>query len=77
MVRLEYYDENAEKSLIADVVDRYGVSVNILHGRIEFINTKPFGVLYISVDGQYVQIKEAMKYIETNAGRVEVVRDVI
>ena len=77
VVRIEYSNENAERSLIADVVDRFGVLVNIIHGRIEYIDEKPFGVLYIGVDGEYAQIKDALKYIEKNAGRMEVIRDVI
>ncbi|MBP3297925.1 MAG: ATP-binding cassette domain-containing protein, partial [Lachnospiraceae bacterium] len=77
VVRIEYSNENAERSLIADVVDRFGVLVNIIHGRIEYIDEKPFGVLYIGVDGEYAQIRDALKYIEKNAGRMEVIRDVI
>lgn len=77
IVRIDYYDENAENAIIAGVVEQYGVRVNILHGRIEFIDSKPFGVLYISVDGDYSQIKDALKYISDNAGKMEVIRDVI
>ncbi len=74
IVRIDYFEENAERALITDVVEKYGVTVNILHGQIEFIHEKPLGILYISVDGDTDQVRDALKYIDQSAGKMEVIQ---
>ena len=75
VIRVEYYNENAERALIAEAIRKYGVKINILHGKIEFIKKQPLGVLYICVDGTEEQTKDALEFIKENAGRTEVLRD--
>ena len=75
IIRIDYFDENAERALIAEAIEEFGVRINILHGRIEFIKKKPVGVLYISVNGEPVQTRDALKYIKENSGKMEVIRD--
>jgi D-methionine transport system ATP-binding protein len=75
IVRIDYFDENAERALIAEAIEEFGVKINILHGRIEYIKKKPVGVLYISVNGEPAQTREALKFIRESAGKTEVLRD--
>ncbi|MCR5719874.1 MAG: methionine ABC transporter ATP-binding protein, partial [Lachnospiraceae bacterium] len=75
IIRIDYFDDNAERALIADAIETFGVKINILHGRIEFIKKKPVGVLYISVNGETDQTRDAIRFIRENAGRMEVIRD--
>ena len=75
IIRIDYFDDNAERALIAEAIESFGVKINILHGRIEFIKKKPVGVLYISVSGETDQTRDAIRYIKENAGKMEVIRD--
>ena len=74
IVRIDYYSENAEKALIGEVIEKFNVKVNILHGKIEFIKKRPLGVLYVSIEGSNDRVEKALKYIEENAGKTEVVK---
>ena len=74
VIRVEYYNENAERALIAEAIKKFDVKINILHGKIEFIKKKPLGVLYICVDGTDEAKKDALEFIKDNAGRTEVLR---
>ncbi len=74
IVRIDYYSENAEKALIGEVIEKFYVKVNILHGKIEFIKKRPLGVLYVSIEGSNDRVEKALKYIEENAGKTEVVK---
>jgi D-methionine transport system ATP-binding protein len=75
IIRIDYFDENAERALIAEAIEEFGVKINILHGRIEFIKKKPVGVLYISLNGDPDNTRDALKFIRDNAGKTEVIRD--
>lgn len=75
VIRVEYYNENAERALIAEAIERYDVKINILHGKIEFIKKKPLGVLYICIDGDEENKAKAIEFINDNAGRTEVLRN--
>ena len=74
IVRIDYYSENAEKALIGEVIEKFYVKVNILHGKIEFIKKRPLGVLYVSIEGSNDRVEKALKYMEENAGKTEVVK---
>lgn len=76
LIRIDYFDENAEKALIDYVIRAFDVKVNILHGKIEFIKEKPLGVLYISLSGDTESVRAAIDYIKENAGRSEEIRNV-
>ena len=75
VIRVEYYNENAERALIAEAIERYDVKINILHGKIEFIKKKPLGVLYSCIDGDEENKAKAIEFINDNAGRTEVLRN--
>ncbi len=75
VIRVEYYNENAERALIAEAIRKFDVKINILHGKIEFIKKQPLGVLYICVDGTEEQKRDALEFIKDNAGKTEVLSD--
>ncbi len=76
VVKIEYFEEEGERALISDVIQKFDVKLNILHGRIEFIKDKPLGVLIVSIDGDKAETDKAIEYISGKAGRIEVIRNV-
>ena len=76
VVKIEYFEEEGERALISDVIQKFDVKLNILHGRIEFIKDKPLGVLIVSIDGDKAEADKAIEYISGKAGRIEVIRNV-
>jgi len=53
---------------------RYGVSVNILHGKIEYIGHRALGILValLTHPSDPAQVAAAVDYIQKNTARVEV-----
>ncbi|MBP5623272.1 MAG: ATP-binding cassette domain-containing protein [Lachnospiraceae bacterium] len=75
IIRIDYYNETAERALINETIEKFGVKINILHGKIDFIKNRPLGVLFVSVDGDPARTREAYKFIKDNSARTEVLRD--
>jgi D-methionine transport system ATP-binding protein len=72
VLRIAYRGEQAEEPVISEASRRFGVRVNILHGRIEYIGGHPLGTLVAGVDGAAGDVEAAVEYIRGNASEVEV-----
>ncbi|KAA6340259.1 Methionine import ATP-binding protein MetN [termite gut metagenome] len=64
-VKILYSGDKANESVLSDTIKKYRVSVNILHGKIEYISGKPFGVLIVQLNGTQEIICEAERYLRT------------
>jgi D-methionine transport system ATP-binding protein len=64
-VKILYSGDKANESVLSDTIRKYSVSVNILHGKIEYISGKPFGVLIVQLNGTPEIIREAEQYLRT------------
>jgi D-methionine transport system ATP-binding protein len=51
----------------------HAVHFNVLHGKIEYINGKPLGVLLIDTIGNKEEIQKTIDYLKTRAQSVEVI----
>lgn len=47
IVKLTYAGENATEPVLFEAGKLFDVRLSILHGKIEYINEKPFGILYV------------------------------
>jgi D-methionine transport system ATP-binding protein len=74
LVRLVYRGERAEEPILADTVRDYKVHINILHGKIEYVDDRPIGILIISLDGDADNIQRALGHLKTQVARLEVIR---
>ncbi|MDR0873264.1 MAG: ATP-binding cassette domain-containing protein [Prevotellaceae bacterium] len=74
-LKLLYSGDTANESVISDTIIRFGVKINILLGKIEYITDKPFGALIVQISGDTAQIALAEKYLRENVYRVENVID--
>lgn len=75
LVKVIYNGDKAEDSIISDVVKHFAVSVNILHGKIEYINDQPFGILIVQLIGAQEDLKKSLEYLSKNTYRTEVINE--
>lgn len=72
LTRLIYLGDKAEEPVISDAVNRHGVVVNILHGRIEYIAGKPIGVLIVALVGPEQRVHSALESLKERVALLEV-----
>lgn len=75
LVRIVYNGEKAEDSIVSNVVKHYAIDVNILHGKIEYINDKPFGILIVQLIGAQDELAQGLDYLSKNTYRTEVINE--
>jgi D-methionine transport system ATP-binding protein len=63
LLKVIYSGSKAEEAVISDTVKSFGVNINILHGKIEYITNQPFGILVVQITGDAGKIKEAENYL--------------
>ena len=63
LVKLQYINDNVEKTLISSLVKAFDVDINILQGKIIPTNNGSYGVLYVQLTSH--DITEALKHLET------------
>jgi D-methionine transport system ATP-binding protein len=73
LVKIVYRGEKAEEPVLSDALRRHAVHFNVLHGKIEYINGKPLGVLLIDTMGDKEEIQKTIDYLKTRAQSVEVI----
>lgn len=71
LLKLSYVGETAYAPVISYISSTYKISVNIIHGKIEYIHDKPFGILILKIEGQAAQRDKAKDYIEKNVYNVK------
>jgi len=72
ILKIIYSGDDAEKSVIADTIRQFNVNLNILHGKIEYITDKPFGILIIQLDGtNTADIARAEQYLKEKTYKIE------
>ena len=75
LVKIIYNGDKAEDSIVSNVVKHYAVDVNILHGKIEYINDKPFGILIVQLIGAQEELEKSLDYLRKNTYRTEVINE--
>jgi D-methionine transport system ATP-binding protein len=76
VLRLVFLGARAEEPVLNEVTRRFSVHPNILHGRIEYIDDRPIGILIVSLDGEGPQVRDAIGFFQQNVARLEVIRSV-
>ena len=71
LLRLAFAGEGSEQSLLSDVIRRYGLDLNILHGQIDDIQGQTFGSLAVHVQGASGPLAEAVAHLRSAGVRVE------
>ncbi|WP_416354005.1 methionine ABC transporter ATP-binding protein [Agrilactobacillus fermenti] len=73
LLALRYRGEDSLDPIITKIAGEIGVNVNIIQGRIEYVQAKAIGVLTVFVTGQAAQLLAAIKAFKQQVDQVEVV----
>ncbi|MEQ9875336.1 methionine ABC transporter ATP-binding protein [Pectobacterium brasiliense] len=74
LLKILFVGESAEQPVLSDVAMRFGVSVNILHGKIEYIGNRALGILValLAHPSDSEKVTEAVAHIQVRTANVEV-----
>ena len=75
LVKIIYNGDKAEYPIISNVVKRYEVDVKILHGKIEYINDRPFGIMIVQLSGEKAELEKSLDYLNKNTYRTEIINE--
>ncbi|MDD4922894.1 MAG: ATP-binding cassette domain-containing protein [Bacteroidales bacterium] len=70
-LKVIYSGEKAEDAVLSDTIKAFDVHINILHGKIEYISDKPFGILIIQIEGSPEKVISAEEYLKERTFEVE------
>ncbi|MBU9722176.1 MULTISPECIES: methionine ABC transporter ATP-binding protein [Bacillaceae] len=73
VLQLTFVGGDAEKPLITNIIRRFEVTVNILQGKISQTQNGPYGSLFISLEGDAVEVQKVLDYIRDQQVEVEVI----
>ncbi|MGE7761179.1 methionine ABC transporter ATP-binding protein [Peribacillus sp. NPDC097895] len=76
IIKIQFEGQTAGESILSDTLQSHSVKGNILHGKIEYIQDIPFGILIIELIGEAEQIHSALEYIKSRSSSVEVLKHV-
>lgn len=76
LIRLTYANDNATDPVLSEALKRFDATLSILHGRIEYIKEKPFGILYVRADGEKDQVERMISFLRERVDRLEVLEHV-
>ncbi|AYH01722.1 methionine ABC transporter ATP-binding protein [Pectobacterium parmentieri] len=79
LLKILFADDSVEQPILSDVAQQFQVSVNILHGNIEYINDRALGHIIAQIsyrdDPAAENLAAAIAYIRQNTFGVEVIND--
>ncbi len=75
LVRVVYRGPSALSPVLSNAGRKYQVDINILHGRIEYINGQPIGILLVNLKGAADDIASLIKYLKENTAATEVIHE--
>jgi D-methionine transport system ATP-binding protein len=85
LLKVLFLGERAEEGVLSAVAIRHQVTINLLHGKIEYIGHRPIGLLVVLLTDSPAaaadappfaqRLHDAVQYITAHASQVEVLRD--
>jgi D-methionine transport system ATP-binding protein len=73
VLRITFTGEAAHEPVLADLASRFGLRPNILHGRIDYIDGRPLGVLALRLEGGAAKVGAVLSHLSTLGLHGEVV----
>lgn len=76
LLKVLFVGDCAEQPVLSDAAVRFGVAVNILHGKIEYIGERALGILVVQLTStdNPAAVSDAVDYIRSRNAQVEVIR---
>jgi D-methionine transport system ATP-binding protein len=75
IVKIQFKGLVAEESVVSDMLQKFAVKGNILHGKIEYIQGTPLGIFIMELTGDSAEVERAIEYIKIRTNSLEVVLD--
>lgn len=69
--KLTYKGDGATESILSEVTAANNVKFNILHGKIEYISSKPLGILFVNFEGADENLKKVLDEIQKRIFKLE------
>ena len=63
----------ADQPLVSSIIKKFGVDVNIISGKVDYLKDLPYGTLLVELIGTEEQIQSALQYIYEKKVKVEVI----
>jgi len=73
ILKIHYRGDRAEAPVIAETLRGFPVTINILHGTIEYIGDSPLGTLVVGIQGETTAKENAREYLRQNVARLEII----
>ncbi|NLP44277.1 MAG: methionine ABC transporter ATP-binding protein [Peptococcaceae bacterium] len=74
IVTVNFLGSVASEPIISDLIQQYGITVNILHGNIDRLRSTLFGTLTLELQGNTESISQAHEYLKSRNLKVEVIK---
>jgi D-methionine transport system ATP-binding protein len=75
LVKVIYRGTSALNPILSNAIRKYPIDINILHGRIEYINNQPMGILLVNINGENNEVVKIIHYLKENTAATEVIHD--
>lgn len=69
--KIYYRGNNSIDPVISNVSKKTDAYISIIHGKIDYINNKPMGILVVDITGEDAEVLKAENYIRENVSRME------
>ena len=75
-MKIIFKGDIAGEGIISDMLQRYAIQGNFLHGTIEYIQERPLGIFIMELLGEKQLVATAKNYLLERGTIVEVIRHV-
>lgn len=73
VIKLTYQGDNANNPVLSCAANTFEIGFNILLGKIEYINNKPLGILFVHLIGEQETLVLAIEWLRERTEQVEVI----
>lgn len=73
VLKLTYLGEKAAEAVLSETAAEFNVRYNIIHGKIEYIASKPLGILYVNIIGDEKNTQQAVLALKEKTFSAEVI----
>lgn len=71
LLKVIYRGSSAVDPVLSQTAKQFQVDLSIVHGKIEYIKERPFGILAVNIEGS--EVEKAIEYIKQNTAFTEVI----
>lgn len=76
LIKLFFVGDQTEQPVITEIIRKFAVDVNIVHGNISPTKSGPYGTLIVQLTGSDADVTAAIQYLENKGIKSEVISDV-